>query len=112
MQSIAELRTHSEDTLGTPDDLAAALQFYGARIGRDLGRLHELTESKIGVGFIVEVASIFEHLTNTSPDDIQRTPYEIFSEDLIPFMETCKDVVKEEHPDGIDVTETIGKIED
>lgn len=111
MQSIAELRTHSEDNLGTPDDLAAALQFYGARIGRDLGRLHELTESKIGVGFIVEVATIYEHLLNKDPEGVQRTPYEIFSEDLIPFMATCQDVVKEEHPDGIDVTETIGKIE-
>ena len=57
LQSLGELETHGE--LPQVDDLPKALEFYGARIGRDLGRLYGLTEGKITIGFIVFLGSPF-----------------------------------------------------
>jgi len=102
MQQLAELHTHKEITY-YPDDLPSALQYYGARIGRDLGKIHELTEGKIIVGSIVEMATLYEHLMNQdeTPDS---TPADFFKDVAIPAMEA--ELTQEEHPDGIDVNES------
>lgn len=104
LQEIGELRTHgNKPTL--VDDLPKALEYYGARIGRDLGRLHELTDGKITIGYIVEMASIYEHLGNTDPDNIPNlTPAQIFAEDVIPAMKG--ELTVEAIEDDIDTTTT------
>ena len=85
-QEIGGLETQG-DVLTTIDDLPKALEYYGARIGRDLGRLHKLTEGKITIGYIVEMASLYEHLCNTDPENIPNmTPAEIFIQDVLPAM--------------------------
>jgi hypothetical protein len=94
LQNLGELHTHED--LPQVDDLPKALEFYGARIGRDLGRLHELTGGKITIGFIVETASIYEHITQTEPEDIpERSPKDIFEKDLLPYMESLEVTVEE-----------------
>jgi hypothetical protein len=85
-QSIGELHTH--DSIPHYDDLPKTLEFYGARIGRDLGVLHELTEGKIALGVIVEIASLYEHLLKDPEADPKGTPAEIFERDIIPILET------------------------
>lgn len=88
LQDIGELRTHGKVSGKVkPEDLPKALEYYGARIGRDLGTLHELTEGKITIGYIVEMASIYENLCNTDIDNVPSlTPAQIFAEDVIPAM--------------------------
>lgn len=84
LQSLGELKTHDE--VPQVDDLPKALEYYGSRIGRDLGILYELTKGKITIGFIVEVATMFEHLSKDPDGAPTRTPEEIFKEDLLPYM--------------------------
>ena len=85
-QDIGQLETQGDATIQV-DDLPKALEYYGARIGRDLGRLHKLTEGKITLGYIVEMASLYEHLCNTTPDDLPNmTPAQLFETDVIPAM--------------------------
>lgn len=94
LQSLAELQTQGDVQISF-DDLPKALEYYGARIGRDLGRLHKLTDGKITVGFIVEMATFYEHLELTDPENIpSKTPAEIFKEDLIPYMESSELIVE------------------
>ncbi len=102
LQSLGELETHGV----TPqvDDLPKALEYYGARIGRDLGRLYELTEGKITIGFIVEMATMYEHLAQDPEKAPDRTPADIFEQDLIPYMNTVE-LVTEEVDDDFDVAE-------
>lgn len=86
MQDIGQLETQGDCQVPV-DDLPKALQYYGARIGRDLGRLHKLTEGKITIGYIVEMASLYEHLCNTDPEGVPNmTPAEIFVDDVLPAM--------------------------
>lgn len=101
LQSLGELKTH-EDTPQV-DDLPKALEYYGARIGRDLGRLYELTEGKITIGFIVEVATMFEHLSKDPEGAPLRTPQDIFENDLLPYMEA--QVFTEEVGEDFDVSD-------
>lgn len=99
-QSLAELKTH--EVTPQVDDLPKALEFYGARIGRDLGKLFELTEGKITVGFIVEVATQYEYFLKNTPEDIpERSPSDIFEKDLIPYMNSLLEV--QEVGDDFDV---------
>lgn len=92
IQQMAELHTHVELDY-YPDDLAKSLEYYGARIVRDLGRLHELTEGKIIIASIVEMAGTYEHLMNI--DDVpSHTPADFFNTTLIPAMES--ELTKEE----------------
>lgn len=93
LQSLGELETHGE--LPQVDDLAKALEYYGARIGRDLGRLYGLTEGKVTIGFIVEVATMYEHLAKNPEDAPDRTPYDIFEKDLIPWMKSSEVTTEE-----------------
>lgn len=104
LQSLGELETQGDHQVPV-DDLPKALEYYGARIGRDLGRLHKLTEGKITIGFIVEVATMFEHLSADPEGVPERTPYEIFKEDLIPYMESLE-VTKEAIEDDITTKES------
>lgn len=104
IQNLAELHTHKELDY-YPDDLANSLEYYGARIGRDLGRLHELTEGKITVDIIVEMATVYAHLVNKD-DTPEGTPYEFFRDELIPYMQKADEVVKEDVEDDINPTES------
>ena len=92
MQQLGELHTHREITY-YPDDLAKALEYYGARIVRDLGKLHELTEGKIILASIVEMSGTYEYLMNTD-DTPNGTPQDFFNDTLIPVMHS--EVTKEE----------------
>ena len=90
LQEIGGLQTQGKD-MPEVGDLPKALEFYGARIGRDLGILHKLTGGKITIGFIVETATIYEHCVLIDPDDIpERTPQDIFEKDLIPYMNSVE----------------------
>ena len=105
MQDIGALETQGDLQTMAVDDLPKALQYYGARIGRDLGRLHELTEGKITIGYIVEMASLYEHICNTDPENIPNmTPAELFVEDVIPAMNG--ELTVEEIKDDIDTPTT------
>jgi len=84
IQQLAELHTHVELDY-YPDDLPKALEYYGARIVRDLGRLHELTEGKIIIATIVEMAGTYEHLVSVD-DTPSATPADFFEDTLIPAM--------------------------
>ena len=90
LQDLGALQSQGEDTPQV-DDLPKALEFYGARIGRDLGILHKLTGGKITIGFMVETSTIYEHLMITDPEGIpERTPQDIFEKDLIPYMNSLE----------------------
>lgn len=102
LQSLGELETHGE--LPQVDDLPKALEYYGARIGRDLGRLYALTGGKITIGFIVEMATVYENLSKNPEDAPDRTPYDIFEKDLIPYMNSSE--VKVEAIEYDDTTES------
>ena len=102
-QDLGDLRTHED--IPQVDNLPQALQYYGARIGRDLGRLHELTEGKITIGYIVEMATIYENICNTDPENIPTmTPADIFEFDVIPAMKG--ELTVEAIEDDIDTTTT------
>ncbi len=103
LQSLGELETHN--TTPHVDDLPKALEYYGARIGRDLGRLYELTEGKCTIGFIVEVATMYEHLAQSDAETTPvRSPADIFEKELIPWMATSE-LVTEEVDDDFDVAD-------
>ncbi len=104
-QSLGELQTHTD--MPSVDNLPKALEYYGARIGRDLGRLYELTEGKCTIGFIVEVATMYEHLAQDPETTPERSPADIFEKDLIPYMQSAE-LVAEEVEDDFDVAE-LGK---
>jgi len=92
VQQLGELHTH-KGLEYYPDNLAETLDYYGARIVRDLGRLHELTEGKIILASILEMSGTYAHLVNL--DDIpDATPQDFYNETLLPAMEA--EVTKEE----------------